>query len=265
MTNILILIIGLTSAHSQTYVQNVNQIMGSSSCAKYSWKSRGRAPAGYIKGVGLSFARSLCRTHLAGGNALAALLSAANTKNSSKDALSHYNAVFSSNQIRTDVAGPEALRALYTLGMGLGMRESSGAYCEGWDTSAGSNRPSAAAEAGIFQTSYDSIGASRYLKELYTEYQSSPNRCHLTTFKEGVSCRSRGILGSGAGADYQRFTKACPAFATEYAMTLLRVLRAHFGPINRREAEVVKSCNSALLAVQKLVEADAVHACNELF
>lgn len=259
------IIFGVSLAAEARYVEAITQSMGTSACAKYSWKDRGRAPAGYIKGMGLAFARSLCRTHLTPPNALAALMSKAAAGNAAKDALSHYQAKYTSAGIRTNVAGAEALRALYVLGMGLGMRESSGAYCEGWDTSAGSNRPATSAEAGLFQTSYDSIGASKYLKELYTEYKASPARCHLNVFKEGASCRAQTVLGSGVGAEFQKFNKSCPAFATEYAVTLLRILRAHFGPINRREAELNKSCNTALKNVQTLVEADAVNACAELF
>jgi hypothetical protein len=63
-------------------------------------------------------------------------------------------------------------------------------------------------------------------------------------------------LGTGAGATYQAFNKSCPAFATEYAMTMLRLQRSHYGPINRREAEVVQSCNVMLKKVQDLVNAD---------
>ena len=148
--------------------------------------------------------------------------------------------------------------------MGLGMRETSGVYCEGWDTSAGSNRPSSEAEAGLFQTSYDSMRASAELRKLYAEYQASPSRCQLDVFKESARCAPRRVLGSGAGATYQAFNKACPAFAAEYAMTLLRILRGHFGPINRKEAEVNPSCNSLLKNVQALVDANPQEACKDL-
>jgi hypothetical protein len=72
-------------------------------------------------------------------------------------------------------------------------------------------------------------------------------------------------LGTGAGADYQVFNKACPAFATEYAMTMLRVQRSHYGPINRLEAEVIPACNQLLLNVQELVNRDPQGACQDIF
>jgi hypothetical protein len=219
---------------------------------------------GYISGVALSYARSLCR--LKSNSTLSTIMSAASSGNDAKDALTHYQSNFVSLPISVTVAGQEPLRAVYVLGIGLGMRESSGNYCEGWDTSAGSNRPSSAAEAGAFQTSYDSMGSSPELSKLYSEYKATPNRCLLDVFKQGASCGSSNnssTLGSGAGADYQVFNKACPAFATEYAMTMLRIQRGHYGPINRKEAEVVPACNDMLKNVQDLVNNDP-YACQDL-
>lgn len=145
------------------------------------------------------------------------------------------------------------------------MRESSGAYCEGWDISAGSNRSSAQAEAGAFQVSYDSIGVSSELKKLYAEYKTSPQRCGRSVFKEGASCKSQSILGTGAGATFQAFNKSCPAFATENAMILLRLQRSHFGPIIRKEAEVVPSYGTLLKKVEQIVDANPEGVCGEIY
>jgi hypothetical protein len=177
--------------------------------------------------------------------------------------LTHYQNIFVARRINTNISGEEPLLALYTLGLGLGMRESSGAYCEGWDISAGSNRSSSEAEAGLFQASYNSMRASPELQKLYMEYKATPERCMLDVFKEGASCRPQNILGDGAGAAYQAFNKVCPAFATEYAMTLLRILRTHFGPINRKDAEVISSCNLLLKDVQQLVDSDPQNVCRD--
>lgn len=250
------------------YVDQVKELVAGSSCANYSWKSRGRAPLGYVKGVALSFARSLCRLKKSEQtpSALAKILSQANTGNASKDALAHYQSNFSSISLPINTAGVEPLRAVYVLGMGLGMRESSGSYCEGWDRSAGSNRSSSAGEAGVFQTSYDSMGTNSELSKLYSEYKASnSSRCFLDTFKEGVSCSSMSNLGTGAGADYQAFNKSCPAFATEYAMTMLRIQRSHYGPINRKEAEVIPACDQLLKNVQDLIDRDPENACQDIY
>ena len=243
------------------YVDQIKTLASNSECANTSWASRGRAPIGFIKGVTLSYARSLCR--LKERSNLSSVMSAASTGNTSKDALAFYKSLFSGKSISVENSGEEALRALYTLGMGLGMRESSGGYCEGWDRSAGSNRSSSAAEAGVFQTSYDSMGSSPELNKLYAEYKASPGRCLLGVFKQGVSCGSTSILGTGAGAEYQAFNISCPAFATEYAMTMLRVQRSHYGPINRQEAQVVPACNQLLKSVQDLIDNDP-YACQDI-
>lgn len=251
---------------SGPYVEQITTLAGASSCASYSWSSRGRAPAGYTKGMALSFARGLCRMKAAEAkpSALVNIITAARSSSATKDALTHYASNFANLPIVTIVAGTEPLRALYVLGLGLGMRESSGKYCEGWDRSAGSSRPSSAGEAGLFQTSLDSMAFSPELSKLYTEYKSNPGRCFLDVFKQGASCSSTSNLGTGAGADYQAFNKACPAFATEYAMVMLRIARSHYGPINRKEAQVVPACNELLKDVQEMIERDPQNACDDI-
>jgi hypothetical protein len=192
------------------------------------------------------------------------MMSAASSGNAAKDALAHYESAFKSLSISVKTSGEGPLRALYVLGMGLGMRESSGSYCEGWDRSAGSNRSSSAAEAGAFQTSYDSMVLSPELAKLYAEYKATPGRCFLDVFKQGSSCKAPQILGTGAGAEYQMFNISCPAFATEYAMLMLRIQRGHYGPINRKEAQVIPACNELLKKVQDLIDNDP-YTCAEIF
>lgn len=252
-----------SSAFSQTS-QKVLNVVKASACVNYSWKSRGRAPASYLNGVALGFARSVCRLKASAPSGLVEIMSQADTRSDRKDALTHYQNVFANLGIRTNQGGEENLKAIYTLGLGLGMRESSGKYCEGWDTSAGTNRLSSEAESGLFQVSSNSMAASTELKKLYQEYQRNPSRCLMEVFSPGVKCKAQSILGTGAGADFQKFNKACPAFATEYAMTLLRILRTHFGPINRLEAQVVPACENMFTQVQQLIDVDPLGACKDI-
>lgn len=249
------------------YVDQIKELAASSTCTRYSWRNRGRAPAGYVKGMALSFARSLCRvnTYVQPPSPLGLIMSKADSRNSAKDALTHYQNNFAQLPIKINASGSGPLRALYVLGIGLGMRETSGTYCEGWDKSAGSNRPSSAGEGGLFQTSYDSIGSSQELSKLYSEYKNNPSRCLLDVYKQGASCSNNSTLGTGSGADFQKFNKACPAFATEYAMTMLRIQRSHYGPINRKEAEVIPACDQLLKNVQELVNRDPQSACQDIF
>ena len=248
---------------SGSYSTQIEKIAAGSTCASYSWKGRGQAPIGYVKGMALTFGRSMCR-YWSTGAAPALIMMEGDTHSSAYDAITYYRKTFKSMKIPVVSSDFNTMRAVYTLAMGLGMRESSGNYCEGWDKSAGSHRPSSAGEAGPFQTSYDSIGAADELTYLYSEYLGSTNRCMTDIWKEGVSCVQQDPLGNGAGAAYQKFTKACPAFAAEYAMTLLRRLRAHWGPIIRKEAEVKGACYNMLAQVQSIVQNDPAGACAEL-
>ena len=248
------------------YRQQIRDIAGGSSCAQTNWADRGRSPGGYIKGMALSFARSLCRIRIAEPpHPASSILKSVNSLDATKDVLAHYQDILTDIGIAASVTGQQPLQATYTIGLGLGMMESSGKYCEGWDIAAGADRESYEAEAGLFQASYDSANTSNELQKLYDEYYKNPKRCLLETYKEAVVCRPANILGTGAGATFQEFTKRCPAFATEYAMALIRIRRTHFGPLNRKTAQVVPECNVMLNAVRQVVNQNPELACRELF
>lgn len=242
-------------------IGDISSIASNSSCASYSWKNRGRAPASYINGMALTFAKSLCRYK--NSESTANLMASRNSGKTSKDVLAWYQASYDAANMSIDSSNADTLRSLYTLGIGLGMRESSGKYCEGYDVTA-KQSSSATAEAGMFQTSYNSVSASVELANLYNEYKQDQSKCYLNVFKPGVSCTARAIYGTGEGAKFQTLAKTCPAFAAEYAMISLRVLRAHYGPINRKEAELRSSCNQMLDDVQSYVDDNRSLVCGSL-
>lgn len=248
------------------YVDQVRELARNSNCAKYSFKNRGRAPAGYISGLAVTYAKSFCRLKQSSklSQSVMSQMAKLATKDSRKDALAHYASSFDQFNLNLNSSGAIPLHAIYTLGMGLGMRETSGKYCEGWDRSAGADRTSKEAEAGLFQTSLDSLPITKELDLLYSHYKSHPEKCFLDIFQEGVKCNSLSNLGTGKeGLEYQKFNKACPAFATEYAMIMLRVARTHYGPINRKEAEVVPACFSLLSKVSEIIENDPQNSCEQ--
>lgn len=224
----------------------IAEIAATSPCARHRWPGRGRAPVGYIKGVALTYAKSFCESR-AGGSAIDIMRRP--LMRNGQDALAHYERDLATHSVDTSNE-VERLRALYTLGIGLGMREISGNTTEGRDLTA--RRPTAnSAEAGLFQTSFDSFNASPALSMLFDQYKANTGACLLNTFKEGIPrVITRPVFGSGPGADYQRFTRDCPAFATEYVMVMLRINRRHFGPINRHEAEYFQACNDMLKQVE---------------
>jgi len=227
------------------------KIAADSECAKHDWKDRGRAPIGYIKGMALVYAK--CYSESKGEAESAVTVMKQPLLPESKDGLAWYKAKLEPFQI--DFSNEtERLRTLFTLLVGLGMRESSGNTTEGRDTTATEPPTAGNAEAGLFQTSFDSFNASPALAILFEQYKAGTNKCFLDVFMEKVRDRNSPVVGTGKGAEYQRLTKQCPAFAAEYAAVMLRVSRKHFGPINRREAEFLGACREMLKAIEAEVD-----------
>ena len=238
-------------------VDDITRLAAGSALARVSWGGRGKAPAGYIKGMALMFAVALRK--LAQGDPAAVEMSRAASSDSHRDALAHYASRFAALGMRNDVSGIDTLRHLFVLMIGLGMRESSGRYCEGRDRSA-SNTSADSAEAGLFQMSWDAHGASRQIPRLLDEYQANGGGGYREIFCEGVTPH-RGDLdncGSGTGLRFQQLCKDCPGFAVETAAVGLRNLRTHWGPINRREAELRQEADDMLQQVQRLVASGVI-------
>lgn len=144
-------------------LDKIIEVAANSQIARYHWLDRGVAPKGYIKGMAVVYAKVYCQ--LKAANPFAKEMAKANTGNSDKDALAHYAQKFRDLGMNNSVAGVDTLRHLFVLLIGLGMRESSGKYCEGRDRSA-SNTTAETAEAGLFQTSYNARSASPLLPQL---------------------------------------------------------------------------------------------------
>jgi hypothetical protein len=233
-------------------ISQIATLAKNSPIAKYKWKDRGRAPAGYIKGMALVFARVYCK--LLAGDPAAAEMAKADTHDPHHDALSWYAPEFQALGMDNGNAGADTLRHLFVLLIGLGMRESSGTYCEGRDKSA-SNTTAETAEAGLFQVSYNARSASALLPAMFAAYRGNPSG-FVETFKEGAICSAEKLKnwGTGDGKEFQRLSKACPAFAAEFASVLLRNVRKHWGPINTKKAELLRDCDTMLRAVQNVVD-----------
>ena len=210
------------------------------------------------------FARSVCQPQRADVQIVSAPV---DTSPNSDDALAVYQSVFQANGMRNDEAGIDTLRHSYALLIGLGMMESSGKYCEGRDVSECFTTADSA-EAGLFQTSYGARRFSPALNELFQNYSANQDHCLLDVF-QGPTCRiatshnpacpsaTSDVAGAGAGADWQKLTKSCPAFATEYGAVVLRKhggMKGEFNPIRKRQAELRPECDSMLQEAQAYVE-----------
>ncbi len=240
-------------ADAGVYVDAIKAAAVGSACYRYQWPNRGQMPRGYAKGVALSFARGVC----APSRSDVLVVSAAKTTNTQKDALAWYSAEFAALNLSNTVAGVDTYRHVYTLLMGLGMRESSGEHCVGRDRSA-TNTTADSAEAGAWQTSYDSRGSSPELPKLFAQYRSSSRGCFASTYAEGVTCSAADWenWGMGDGMVFQQLEKTCPGFAGEYAAVMLRVQGGslgHYGPLRTKAAEVRPECESMLKDVQAIV------------
>jgi hypothetical protein len=122
-------------------IAEIVQIAANSALARVNWNDRGRAPLGYIKGMAVMFAVALRK--LALGDPAALEMSRAVSGDSRRDALAHYASEFAALGMNNDVSGIDTLRHLFVLMIGLGMRESSGRYCEGHDGPPTTSRPTA--------------------------------------------------------------------------------------------------------------------------
>lgn len=234
-------------------LDQILELAAGSPVASFRWRDRGVAPRGYVKGMSVVYARVYCK--LKAGDAGAIEMAKADTGNRERDALTWYAELFDDLGMDNHTAGVETLRHLFVLLIGLGMRESSGRYCEGRDRSA-QNVTADTAEAGLFQTSFNASRANRLLPELFQQYLREPSG-FVEVFKEGVACRPSDLedFGTGPGRDFQRLSKECPAFAAEFAAIGLRHLRKHWGPIHRKEAQLVPECDAMLRSVQEVVDA----------
>lgn len=232
--------------------KRIVDLAANSAVARYRWPGRGAAPGGYIKGMALTYARVYCK--LKGGDAAAAEMAKAATADASTDALAHYAAEFRSAGMSNAADGADTLRHVFVLLIGLGMRESSGRYCEGRDLGA-SNTSGDTAEAGLFQTSFNARAGSALMEDLFRQYKQKPTG-YIEVFKEGVSCSAANLKnwGTGDGQEYQRLAKAAPAFAAEFTAVGLRNIRKHWGPINTKTAEINADADALLLQVQNLVD-----------
>ena len=232
----------------------ITTIAGRSEIAPYSWKDRGIALPGYIKGMAVVYARVYLK--LKAGNAAAVDMAKANTGDWDNDALAYYRDIFGAAGMSNAASGAATLRHLFVLLTGLGMRESVGRYCEGVDRSVSvTNRTAESADAGLFQTTFQIMSVSPLLIELFNYYLANPSG-FADVFDEGITCKpvDRANFGEGDGQKFQRLTKQCPAFAAEVAAVGLRHIRKHWGPINRREAEVRPECDAMLRRVQDFAD-----------
>jgi hypothetical protein len=242
-------------------VGQIVALAAASPIADFDWKNRGVAPIGYMKGMAVTYGRVYCK--FLADDVAAVEMAKADTHAPTVDALSLYTPEFQALGWSNETTSADTLRHLFVLLIGLGMRESSGQYCEGRDYSA-ENTEGETAEAGLFQVSFNARSMSPLLPPLFATYQASPSG-FVEIFKEGVTCKPKMLKnwGTGTGTEFQQLTKEAPAFAAEFAAVGLRNKLGHWGPIKRKEAQIIRDCDTMLRGVQDIVDSSA-GACEAL-
>ena len=241
---------GLTAVQIDEIVSMVEE----DPVSEFNWPDRGKAPPGYMSGMCLAFAVAYV-AWVHGGDSAADLMARA-AGGPDADALKWYEDEFEELGMDNSRSGADTLRHLWALLIGLGMRESSGRYSEGRDLSA-TNVAADTAEAGLFQQSWNSRAASPTLAGLLNIYWNKPDG-FLSTFSEGINptASDLSVFGTGSGATFQFLAKYCPLFACMSAAVGLRVIRKHWGPINRKEVFLSESVEELLYRVQVYMEKD---------
>jgi hypothetical protein len=222
--------------------------------------------------MGRSFAQDLCASEsgkLDGWQKL----QRASAGSSRSDSLSRFSAlpVSASSGSAEDVALANSYSILYS----LGRAESSGFANEGEDMSAARGRKASAIESGLFQVSYDVMGADpvyRPLKDYYAGFKSrlsselssggpaalaqacggeDGQRPGLLWHKKllggatpsaklQVAFSQGGVCSGGSGRDaecFQAMNAYCPPFAVHFNSAAIRINRRHWGPLNVRSIQ----------------------------
>lgn len=204
-----------------TSSKDILDIVENSSCKSEHFKNRGYGPKSYFQGLALSFHQAKCL-----GDVI---------PKGKYDVMENYG-----------IEG--SLENIYTLLVGMGMIESSGEYCTGTDLS--STRPdkisSLTSEAGLFQTSFNSISDDASLKPFYENYNRD---CFLEVYSKGVTCKAKDWKNNGTGPQglaFQDRLKKCPSLAADYAARHIRIARSHYYPFvkGRTIAEFKSSCKA---------------------
>jgi len=236
-----------------------------SAIARHNWNDRGHASIGYTTGMAVAYAAAFTRLQAHDpvadrmARALEPVFRDSHGRLTKGDALTWYDEQF--RAIGMGSATPlERLRRLFVLLLGLGMRESSGRFCEGRDRSA-HNTSADTAEAGLFQISFDLVAPRAELLDVFHHYQSHPEEGLIEIFRVDVSPppgpRDEENFGASdsPGFAFQRLSKEAPAMTVEIAALGLREEAGHWGPIIRHDAEVRSAAKEMFMAVEQIVAA----------
>ena len=250
------------------FESTIISIVDNSDIEKTFWANRGKAPYGFYYGMAIMFAKLISR--LTSNDYIAKEITKSLSGYEKYDVLRKYDDVFSELGYSNNTE-ENRLTNLFALMFGLGMMESSGRHCCGWDRGKldgwkGYSKPvpptSVNSETGLFQTSYDimdsvSSETRSILKSIMNNYSAGADGL-LEYFSKGASCTDLNSenYGEGIGKEFQRLSKEAPAFSVELTAVALRNISGHWNPVikkgdEKRGLQVKKECLELLTVIQK--------------
>lgn len=219
-----------------------------------------RAPKGYARGLALSVAQVACSPESDVYKVATAPLG-----NASKDVLAHYGVTAETESLR--------LSNTASLMIGSNLRESSWRPCVGRDVAAKASDvqgclygSGSTCEAGLDQGSYNSVGKTGPQRDLFNAFASYPKGCFKPEYYGTTTCTAANWKNHGTdplALQYQKMAKECPGYTVQAGFMRFRELRTHYGPLNKKAAELKKSCVARFEKVQKLVK-DKPQICKAL-
>lgn len=246
-------------------------IVDKSEIEKTNWANRGKAPYGYYYGMAIMYAKLYSR--LKADDYIAKEIAKPLSAYERFDALTKYNDVFESFHKSND-SEANRIQNLFVLMFGLGMMESSGRHCCGWDRGKlngwnGKAKPiqptSINSEAGLFQTSYDimdyvSADKRAILKSITNNYTTGTDSLY-NYFSKGSVCSDLNSenYGDGIGKEFQRLSKESPAFSVELTAVALRNISGHWNPVIKKGdpvkgLEIKQECMNLLISIQNYLD-----------
>ncbi len=257
----------------------IPSMVDQSKISKIRWENgnRGLAPYGYYFGMGLMYAAFYER--LKKKEPIVLELAAILGDSENKDALLRFRDELK-RDCNNNLATPnDRLRGLMVLMFGLGLMETNGKYCCGWDRSKikrGISPNSVNSEAGLFQTSYDVVNSvdaptRKLLLDIFQKYKLT-NDGYIHYFSKGVACTETNLenIGDGEGMEFQRLSKECPAFTVEFTALALRNIATHWNPVinigdNAKGLQIKNECDELLKSIQQYVDDNIELAPNVFF
>lgn len=242
-------------------------VVDSDDCSKerYLWgkpekDQYSKAPKGYSRGLALSVAQVACSPESDVYKVATAPLGSA-----SKDVLAHYGVTAETPSLR--------LSNTAAIMIGSNLKESSWRPCVGRDVNAKASDvqgclhgSGSTCEAGLDQGSYNSVGKTGPQRDLFNSFSSYPKGCFRPEYYGSITCTDANWKNHGSdpkAVQYQKMAKECPGYTVQAGFMRFRELRTHYGPLNRKTAELKKSCVARFEKVQKLV-ADTPAICKVL-